>query len=341
MSNMYCKNSITGAIYSISEEHYRTAMASGAKEASFMNIADRYTYTIPFADMEEITPSSVRGNYKAINIVWERDNLGNYPVEIPLPDGLTDEERDDYISDVSGYTFTGYELVFAEDVKKLNLYEVRLLGAATVYIDSEAYEDMDEDDMLNDLKQELETTDCGGFEAAELTDDEIDLDGGNLYPTISVTVEVLAKDVEDAQHIAMDMWDAIDCGMLDEVSYSDCEIQKKREKNIARDNTVELMDDIKVFESEKTHKLYAISTVDYDNAIKSGATEASFLDIEDKYRYTIPFTDMTEAHGFDISTLDVKARAMVSDTKLNTNELLAKVAADVKSKADKNKNIER
>lgn len=52
---------------------------------------------------------------KAINIIWDVDNkkdLKHLPMEIIIPDGMTDEDDiSDYISDETGFCHDGFELV--------------------------------------------------------------------------------------------------------------------------------------------------------------------------------------------------------------------------------------
>lgn len=51
---------------------------------------------------------------KAINIQWDVDypeDLEDLPAEIEIPEGMEDEEDiSDYISDVTGFCHTGFEL---------------------------------------------------------------------------------------------------------------------------------------------------------------------------------------------------------------------------------------
>ncbi len=49
---------------------------------------------------------------KAINIQWDFDDKKtDYPTEIEIPDGMTDEDEiSDYISDVSGFCHKGFDL---------------------------------------------------------------------------------------------------------------------------------------------------------------------------------------------------------------------------------------
>lgn len=51
---------------------------------------------------------------KAINIIWDVDHgedLESLPKEIPIPDGMEDEEEiSDYLSDVTGFCHKGFQL---------------------------------------------------------------------------------------------------------------------------------------------------------------------------------------------------------------------------------------
>ena len=52
---------------------------------------------------------------KATNIIWDVDyeeELENLPIEIEIPDGMTDEEEiSDYITNETGFCHNGFELV--------------------------------------------------------------------------------------------------------------------------------------------------------------------------------------------------------------------------------------
>ena len=52
---------------------------------------------------------------RAVNIIWDVDyeeDLGNLPMEIDIPNGMTDEEEiSDYITDKTGFCHCGFELV--------------------------------------------------------------------------------------------------------------------------------------------------------------------------------------------------------------------------------------
>lgn len=52
---------------------------------------------------------------KAINIIWDVDfeeDLENLPIEIDIPNGMTDEEEiSDYITDETGFCHNGFELI--------------------------------------------------------------------------------------------------------------------------------------------------------------------------------------------------------------------------------------
>ena len=51
---------------------------------------------------------------KATNILWDIDyekDLENLPTEIEIPNGMTDEDEiSDYISEVTGFCHSGFEL---------------------------------------------------------------------------------------------------------------------------------------------------------------------------------------------------------------------------------------
>ena len=94
---------------------------------------------------------------------------------------------------------------------------------------------------------------------------------------------------------------------------------------------------MKIFKNAITEKLYAISDADYEEAVRDGAKEASFLNTEDTMRYTIPFADMEMLDNFDTETLDIRVRVMMGEPNVDRNEFLAKVKADIKDKAHKSK----
>ena len=167
---------------------------------------------------------------KAINILWERNSLDDYPNEVEIPDDISDDAEaiEDYLSDTVGYTFTSYEL--DDEDTPYNKYKVDIYGEATVYINSEDYKDMNEDEAFDEIRQYVEFLDSGGVEIAELADDEVDIEGGTVTPSVSVTVEVLAKDKKGAESIAVDMFEVIDYGELDDVTLSFCEVEEIREK---------------------------------------------------------------------------------------------------------------
>ena len=52
---------------------------------------------------------------KAIHILWDTDepkDLESLPTEIPIPDGMEDEDEiSDYLSDVTGFCHKGFRLV--------------------------------------------------------------------------------------------------------------------------------------------------------------------------------------------------------------------------------------
>ena len=51
---------------------------------------------------------------KATNIKWDVDNEEDrelLPTEIEIPEGMEEDEIDDYISDVTGFCHYGYDLV--------------------------------------------------------------------------------------------------------------------------------------------------------------------------------------------------------------------------------------
>lgn len=51
---------------------------------------------------------------KAINIKWDVDfeeDLEDLPTEMEIPNGMTDEDISDYISDETGFCHKGFELV--------------------------------------------------------------------------------------------------------------------------------------------------------------------------------------------------------------------------------------
>lgn len=51
---------------------------------------------------------------KAVNIDWDTDGdeelLNELPTEIEIPDGLTEDEISDYLSDVTGFCHAGFNL---------------------------------------------------------------------------------------------------------------------------------------------------------------------------------------------------------------------------------------
>lgn len=167
---------------------------------------------------------------KAINILWERNSLDDYPNEVEIPDDIADDADaiEEYLSDTVGATFKGYTRDDRSTPR--NKYKVDIYGEATVFIDSDEYEDMDEDEAFDEIRQYVEFMDSGGVEIAELVDDEVDIEDGTVTPSVSVTVEVLAKDKKDAESIAAEMFEAIDCGELEDVSFSFCEVEEIREK---------------------------------------------------------------------------------------------------------------
>ena len=51
---------------------------------------------------------------KAINIIWDSDyeeDLKTLPTEIDIPNGMTDDEISDYITDKTGFCHKGFNLV--------------------------------------------------------------------------------------------------------------------------------------------------------------------------------------------------------------------------------------
>lgn len=52
---------------------------------------------------------------RAVNIEWDTDGdkeiFENLPKEIEIPDGMTEDEVSEYLSDITGFCHKGYQIV--------------------------------------------------------------------------------------------------------------------------------------------------------------------------------------------------------------------------------------